>query len=119
MQPFCSLHITAVGDFVAESLQENKLILFSNTVPAELARYCAIHEATECQKELSPGQIIKISDTAYVITAVGDIATHNFKLLGHITLSFDSADLAELSGTVHLRGTTPAVINAGDNIIFY
>ncbi|KTR48694.1 PTS fructose transporter subunit IIA [Pantoea ananatis] len=118
MQPFCSLHITAVGDFVAESLQENKLILFSNTAPTELAHYCAIHESTPCQKELAPGQTIEINDTAYVVTAVGDVATQNFKQLGHITLSFDNADSAELPGTVHLRGPTPTVITAGDNIIF-
>ncbi|MFA0986373.1 PTS glucitol/sorbitol transporter subunit IIA, partial [Klebsiella pneumoniae] len=41
------------------------------------------------------------------------------KALGHITLNFDGADIAELPGTVHLYGEPPQIIQPGDQISFY
>ncbi|STU69103.1 PTS system protein [Klebsiella michiganensis] len=117
--PLYSLLITAVGEYVKNSLQEHQLILFSESVPDDIAMYCAVHQSSELTAELSPGQIMKINETIYRVTAVGSVATANLKRLGHITLKFDGAATAELPGMVHLNGDVPQNIQRGDQIFFY
>lgn len=117
--PLYSVLITSVGEYVENYLQEQKLILFSDSVPDDIAMYCAIHQGSELTAELSPGQIMKINETIYRVTAVGSVATANLKQLGHITLNFDGAPTAELPGMVHLYGESPQYIKAGDRISFY
>ena len=103
--PLYSLSITAVGEYVTNYLAENKLILFAEPAPADIAMYCALHRASDLSAELAPGQILSLNNTQYRITAVGSVATANLKRLGHITLSFDNAAQAELPGMVHLAGS--------------
>lgn len=117
--PLYSLLITAVGEYVEDYLQEQQLILFSDSVSDDIAMYCAVHQGSELTVELSPGQIMKINETIYRVTAVGSVATENLKQLGHVTLSFDGAVIAELPGTVHLYGESPQSIHTGDRISFY
>lgn len=117
--PLYSLLITAVGRYVSSSLEEQRLILFSDTISADIAMYCAVHQASELTAKILSGQIMKLNDAIYLVTAVGDVATENLKQLGHITLSFDGAVVAELPGTVHLSGTPPRNIQPGDRISFY
>ena len=117
--PFYSLLITAVGEYVKGFIEEQKLILFSESAPDDIAMYCAVHRASEMTSALSPGQIMKINQVFYRITAVGNVATLNLKQLGHITLSFDGAETAELPGTVHVSGEALRSIQPGDQISFY
>ncbi|HEJ8281787.1 TPA: PTS glucitol/sorbitol transporter subunit IIA [Klebsiella oxytoca] len=117
--PLNSLLITAVGKYVKDYLQEHQLILFSESVPDDIAMYCAVHQSSELTAELAPGQIMKINETIYRVTAVGGVATANLKQLGHITLKFDGAATAELPGMVHLNGDVPQAIQRGDQILFY
>lgn len=117
--PLNSLLITAVGKYVKDYLQEHQLILFSESVPDDIAMYCAVHQSSELTAELAPGQIMKINETIYRVTAVGGVATANLKQLGHITLNFDGAATAELPGMVHLCGQSPHDIQRGDRISFY
>ncbi|MGK9173212.1 PTS fructose transporter subunit IIA [Yokenella regensburgei] len=116
LSPLYQLDITFVGEFVAQYLKQDKLILFSEAVPPDIADYCAVHRSGEFQDVLLPGLALKINTTRYRITAVGEVATANLKQLGHITLSFDGAIDAELPGTVHLCGPTPQQILPGDKI---
>lgn len=117
--PFYALRITAVGEYVKDYLREQKLILFSAAAPEDIASYCALHQGSDLTAPLSPGQLMKINQAIYPVTAVGNIATANLKQLGHITLSFDGASVAELPGTVHLRGDAPQFIVPGDSMTFY
>lgn len=45
--PLYSLSITAVGEYVTNYLAENKLILFAEPAPADIAMYCALHRASD------------------------------------------------------------------------
>lgn len=117
--PLYHLEITYVGDFVAEYLKQDKLILFAEPVPPDIADYCAVHRPGEFNDVLLPGLAVNINNLFYRITAVGDVATANLKQLGHITLSFDGAIDAELPGTVHLCGPTPEKILPGDQISIF
>ncbi|WP_312228517.1 PTS glucitol/sorbitol transporter subunit IIA [Pseudescherichia sp.] len=117
--PLYQLEVVSVGKFVAGYLQENKLILFAEPVPDDIADYCAVHRPGKFNGVLLTGQTVSINDVEYRISAVGSVATANLKQLGHITLSFDSAESAELPGTVHLCGARPQVICVGDRLFFY
>ncbi len=117
--PLYQLEIVSVGKFVADYLQEHKLILFAEPVPSDIADYCAVHRPGKFNGVLLPGQTMKINDIEYRISAVGSVATTNLKQLGHITLSFDSANCPELPGTVHLYGQGVQEIHPGDRITFY
>ncbi|WP_312409899.1 PTS glucitol/sorbitol transporter subunit IIA [Pseudescherichia sp.] len=117
--PFYQLEVVSVGKFVAGYLQENKLILFAEPVPEDIADYCAVHRPGKFNGVLLPGQTVKIDNIDYRISAVGSVATANLKQLGHITLSFDGAKRPELPGTVHLCGQRPQTICPGDRIAFY
>lgn len=117
--PLYQLRISRVGKYVAQTLEENSLILFSEPVPQDIADYCVVHQPGELTQALFPGQILMLNQTAYDITAVGEVATVNLKQLGHITLTFDGNTQAALPGTVHLRGAAPSGIQAGDRIMIY
>lgn len=117
--PLYQLEITRVGEFVAEYLKQNKLILFSESVPQDIADYCAVHRSGEFNDVLLPGLQLQINNVTYRITAAGDVATVNLKQLGHITLNFDGAIDAELPGMVHLCGPAPKKILPGDQISIF
>ncbi|QJT80274.1 PTS glucitol/sorbitol transporter subunit IIA [Kosakonia sp. MUSA4] len=117
--PVYRLEVTQVGEFVAQYLQQDKLILFAEPVPTDIAEYCAVHRPGKFNGVLLPGQKVTINSLIYRITAVGSVATANLKQLGHITLHFDGAISAELPGMVHLCGATPATIRPGDQICIY
>lgn len=95
--------------------------LFYSPMPfPTILRVIALYtKASELTAELSPGQQMKLNDKNYRVTAVGRVATANLRQLGHITLNFDGADIAELPGTVHLYGEPPQIIQPGDQISFY
>lgn len=112
--PLYQLRVSRVGKYVAQALEDNSLILFSEPVPQDIADYCVVHHPGELTQTLMPGQIFTLHQTAYEITAVGEVATVNLKQLGHITLIFDGNTQAALPGTIHLRGAAPASINADD-----
>ena len=61
--PLYQLEITRVGEFVAEYLKQNKLILFAEPVPQDIADYCAIHRAAAFPDVLLPGQRVEINNT--------------------------------------------------------
>ncbi len=69
--PLYQLEVTQVGDFVAEYLQQHKLILFAEPVPTDIAEYCAIHRPGKFNAVLLPGQKVTLNSVIYRITAVG------------------------------------------------
>ncbi|CAK9883924.1 MAG: PTS system glucitol/sorbitol-specific EIIA component [Candidatus Erwinia impunctatus] len=108
------LEVISAGKVVEKYLSDGKIILFSASAPNDIADYCVLHHASSLLQPLSVGQIIEINDINYPITAVGDVASENLKNLGHITLSFDGKEEADLAGTVHLAGTTPEILSPGE-----
>lgn len=109
--------ISGIGEFAVEVLADGMLITFKEGGPADLADYCFTHSHGELIADLAAGQIIKLGELSYVITAVGEVATTNFRELGHITLRFDGKDTPELPGTVHVNGQVPKQLSVGDTIL--
>jgi len=109
--------ISGVGEFTTDVLAGGMLITFKEGAPADLADYCFTHSHGELMADLVVGQIIKLGELSYPITAVGEVATTNFRELGHITIRFDGEHCAELPGTVHVNGIVPRQLHTGDSII--
>ena len=108
--------ISQIGEFAQDALTDGMLILFKTGAPADLADYCFVHSHDDLKQDLQVGQTIYLGKQSYKITAVGDVASVNFRELGHITLKFDGNSQAELPGTIHIEGETPSQLFVGDEI---
>lgn len=105
---------TATGPLATEALEDNFLITFGEGAPKDVAEYCFIHRAEINEAEhLCTGAIMTIGEGQYPVTAVGDVASENLRELGHITVRFDGACVAEFPGTVHVAGKPPATVKPG------
>lgn len=109
--------VKQIGDFAKEALADGMLILFKEGAPSDLADYCFIHSHDELRQNLEIGQCIQLGKHTYRITSVGEVATTNFKELGHVTLRFDGNREAELPGSVHVTDEIPNQLNIDDEII--
>lgn len=100
--------ISQVGARAVELMAGGILVLFKEQAPEALAEFSVLHEHPGFTGTLRPGLMVAIGGEAYEITAVGERATDNFRLLGHIVLKFDGAGTPELPGHVHVRGSAPS-----------
>ncbi|MCX8582289.1 PTS glucitol/sorbitol transporter subunit IIA [Gilliamella sp. B3482] len=108
--------INQIGEFAPDALADGMLILFKNGAPSDLADYCFLHSHDDLKQDLQVGQVFQIGKYTFQITSVGDVASTNFRELGHITLRFDGSSQAELPGTIHVKGDIPNQLFVGDEI---
>lgn len=108
--------INQIGEFAPDALADGMLILFKNGAPSDLADYCFVHSHDDLRQDLQVGQVFQIGKHTFQITSVGDVASTNFRELGHITLRFDGSSQAELPGTIHVKGDIPNQLFVGDEI---
>ena len=108
--------INQIGEFAQEALADGMLILFKEGAPADLADYCFVHSHDDLKQDIQVGQTIHLGDHVFNITSVGDVASVNFRELGHITLRFDGNQQAELPGTVQVNGQQPTQLFVGDEV---
>ncbi|WP_439294714.1 PTS glucitol/sorbitol transporter subunit IIA [Lonepinella sp. BR2882] len=110
-------NIIQIGEFAPEALNEQMLITFKQDVPADLAEYCFVLQHDELLDDLAVGDVVELGGIDYPITAVGEIASFNFKQLGHISWRFNGATEPEYPGTVHLQGATPQTVTLGTELV--
>jgi PTS system glucitol/sorbitol-specific IIA component len=110
--------ITEIGILASEALADGMLIIFDNNAPSDVGEYCFLHPHSELKGEIKPGMTCRLNGIEYPITAVGEVVNTNLSQLGHITIQFNGAELAELPGTVHARGVMPAEIAVGSELSF-
>lgn len=110
--------ITEIGILTNESLEENMIILFNQTVPEDVKDYCFIHDQGQYIGTISTQSTLLIADKDFVVTAVGSVASQNLANLGHITIKFDGQLEPEQPGTIHVIGRCPNLVHVGDEIIF-
>lgn len=108
--------VTKLGESVNEFLEQGMLITFKDNAPAELAEFCLLHSENDLREDIQVGDKLKIGETSYTITAVGDAVNQNLDSLGHITLRFDGAEEADLPGTLVLENKEIGTLNVGDVI---
>ncbi|GGJ99029.1 PTS sorbitol transporter subunit IIA [Lentibacillus kapialis] len=109
-------NVNKLGESVTEFLDQGMLILFKDNAPQELAEFCILHSENDLRGDIKVGDSFIIGEKAYAVTAVGSAVNENLENLGHITLRFDSAEEAELPGTLSLENKDINQVNIGDVI---
>ena len=109
-------NVTKIGPLVPEFYGEKMIILFKEGAPEELTEYCVLHGKNDLKGEVRVGDILKIDDKEYKITAVGSAVNPNLQDLGHITLKFNGASEADLPGTLVMEDISINEIAEGSTI---
>jgi PTS system glucitol/sorbitol-specific IIA component len=95
--------VTAVGEQVAEFVGQGILIWFAEGAPEELHFFTVLHRPTVTTGGVRPGDLVRIDDTAFRVTAVGEVANDNMVNLGHMDLKANGAAEAPLPGDICLE----------------
>ncbi|MDR3021645.1 MAG: PTS glucitol/sorbitol transporter subunit IIA [Clostridiales bacterium] len=104
MKVIFETQILSVGKLAENFLTDSKLIvLFGNDIPVALVDYCYNIKIVPVSEQIMPGMTLILGEQSFKVTAVGDVVNHNLESLGHITISFDGKNKAELPGTLHVE----------------
>ena len=95
--------VTAVGEQVAEFVTQGLLIWFAEGAPEELHFFTVLHRPTVTTGGVRPGDLVRIDDKTFRVTAVGDVANENMVNLGHMDLKANGAAEAPLPGDICLE----------------
>jgi PTS system glucitol/sorbitol-specific IIA component len=95
--------VTAVGEQVAEFVTQGILIWFAEGAPEELHFFTVLHRPTVSTGGVRPGDLVRIDDKAFRVTAVGEVANDNMVNLGHMDLKANGAAQAPLPGDICLE----------------
>lgn len=95
--------VKALGACVEEFKEAEFFIMFGENAPEELKDYCYSVSVNPIHGEIKPGQILKVDDDEYKITAVGEEAPVTLEGLGHCTVNFSGQETAELPGTIYVE----------------
>ena len=95
--------VTAVGEQVAEFITQGLLIWFAEGAPEELHFFTVLHRPTVTTGGVRPGDLVRIDDKAFRVTAVGEVADENMVNLGHMDLKANGATEAPLPGDICLE----------------
>ena len=95
--------VTAVGEQVAEFVTQGLLIWFAEGAPEELHFFTVLHRPTVTTGGVRPGDLVRIDDAEFRVTAVGEVANDNMVNLGHMDLKANGAGVAPLPGDICLE----------------
>jgi PTS system glucitol/sorbitol-specific IIA component len=95
--------VTAVGEQVPEFIGQGLLIWFAEGAPEELHFFTVLHRPTITTGGVRPGDLVRIDDRAFRVTAVGQVANDNMVNLGHMDLKANGASEAPLPGDICLE----------------
>jgi PTS system glucitol/sorbitol-specific IIA component len=92
-----------VGEQVPEFIGQGLLIWFAEGAPEELHFFTVLHRPTVTTGGVRPGDLVRIDDKAFRVTAVGEVANENMVNLGHIDMKANGAAEAPLPGDLCLE----------------
>jgi glucitol/sorbitol PTS system EIIA component len=95
--------VTAVGEQVGEFVAQGLLIWFAEGAPEELHFFSVLHRPTVTTGGVRPGDLLRIDDRTFRVTAVGEVANDNMVNLGHMDLKANGAEDAPLPGDICLE----------------
>ena len=95
--------VTAVGEQVPEFIGQGLLIWFAEGAPEELHFFAVLHRPTVTTGGVRAGDVVRIDDTAFRVTAVGEVANDNMVNLGNMDLNANGANEAPLPGDICLE----------------
>jgi PTS system glucitol/sorbitol-specific IIA component len=95
--------VSAVGEQVPEFIGQGLLIWFAEGAPEELHFFTVLHRPTVTTGGVRPGDLVRIDDKAFRVTAVGEVANDNLVNLGHIDMKANGVSEAPLPGDLCLE----------------
>ncbi|SDQ16047.1 PTS glucitol/sorbitol transporter subunit IIA [Virgibacillus salinus] len=100
---FYEVKVVEVGEDAPLMFEEKMMILFNDTVPADLKSISVVHDGDSLTQDIKAGDEMVINDEPFKILFVGDKANETMKELGHATFNFNGDSHSELPGTVCLE----------------
>ncbi len=92
--------ITAIGPLVSEFIEAGILVFFGQNAPPELAEFAILHDGTQLDGLVTPGDRLCLDGHAYRVLAVGEVANQNLAALGHLVVKFNGQTVPEMPGDV-------------------
>lgn len=93
-------NITAIGPLVSEFVEAGVLVFFGENAPSELAEFAILHDGTQLNGAVAPGDRIRLDEHTYRVLAVGEVANQNLGALGHLVIKFNGLTEPEMPGDV-------------------
>ncbi|GIO26936.1 PTS glucitol/sorbitol transporter subunit IIA [Ornithinibacillus bavariensis] len=100
MSEFLQLNVVEIGEEALFMFEESMMILFNDTVPADLKGISVIHDNRNITEEIKAGDEMVIGNESFKILFVGDKANETLQELGHATINFNGETSSELPGTI-------------------
>ncbi len=105
--------VIGMGSCVDEFQDAGMFILFGNSAPEELKDYCYSIPVEPIHGEIVAGQLLKVDEETYRITAVGEEAPVTLAGLGHCTINFSGQSEVELPGTIYVENKDMPAVKIG------
>ncbi|AEE91136.1 PTS system glucitol/sorbitol-specific IIA component [Tepidanaerobacter acetatoxydans Re1] len=110
--------VTNIGEMAQKFFGQKIIVLFSKKeMPLEMQDISIMHSGGELAEDVKTGDKLYLGSRAYIVTAVGEKANNNLRLMGHVCLKFDGKSTSEMPGDIHLKGNEPLAIDIGEKII--
>ena len=109
--------VTAVGEQVPEFIGQGLLIWFAEGAPEELHFFTVLHRPTVTTGGVRPGDVVRIDDRAFRVTAVGEVANENMVNLGHMDLKANGETEPPLPGDICLERLPLFAPKAGTTLV--
>jgi PTS system glucitol/sorbitol-specific IIA component len=90
--------VTRIGEQVDEFIKQGIIIFFAEGAPEELHFFSVLHQPEVMTGGVRPGDVVRIDDSEFRVTAVGDVLNENMVNLGHLDIKANGADKAPLAG---------------------
>lgn len=110
-------NVVSLGKQVQELLTGQMIILFSESVPEELAMYCVLHNSTQRLDPSAGYHYLQIGNQKYKICEIGSEAYLTWNELGHVTIRLQS-ETERLPGSIYLESDELVLPVIGDVIKF-
>lgn len=110
--------VVDIGELAKKFFNEGTVVLFSKKeMPLEMKEISVMHNGGKLYEDIKAGDKIYIGEKVYTVTAVGEKANSNLRLMGHVCLKFDNEKSAKMPGYIHLeRDSEPFCIEIGQKI---
>ncbi|MCG1012024.1 PTS glucitol/sorbitol transporter subunit IIA [Tepidanaerobacter sp. GT38] len=110
--------VIEIGEMAKKFFSQKIMVLFSKKeMPLEMKDISIMHSGGELVEDIKTGDIVRLGNRTYTVSAIGDKANSNLRLMGHACLKFDEKQAPEMPGDIHLKGSDPLGIELGEKII--
>ena len=109
--------VTGMGEMAQEFIDEGILVFFADRAPEELQDVAVIHDDRQPLKDdVVPGDVFRLGDNTLKVLAVGQVASENFRNLGHIVMKFNGLNEPEMGGDINVPAVPVPDIKPGMEI---